>query len=136
MEKKLTSNVPFDSLKPDVVIGHFCTAIEVMKSKYEYDLEKKAELEAQLEDLLNYIEMAEVSDFDSQLNLYEKLHKVQNEIRLRTNEAKVLKPVYDLFNNDVVNMMMDTARECQDVKMSIGRESYTMKTSVMDNLFE
>lgn len=134
MEKKLMSNVPFDSLKPDVVITHFCTAIEVMKSKYEYDIEKKSELEAQLEDLLNYIEMAGVSDFDMQLDLYEKLHKVQNEIRLRTNEAKVLKPVYDLFNDEVVNTMLDSARECQNIKKSIGEQSYTLKTNITNDL--
>lgn len=136
MNKCLTSNIPFDSLKPDIVINHFCSAINVMKEKYEYDISKCAELEAQLEDLLNFIEMEEVAELEKQVLLYDKLFDIKNEIRYRKNEATLLEPIYNLFSDEVVGMMEETSKECHDIKTSLSKQSYTLKTNIMNELLE
>lgn len=133
----LYSDEEYDTLHPDETFRNFCAAVRTMLSRYEVHKERLEKLEAQMQDLLHFIEMGKNKNAKDGFILYQKLCEVRRERRIIKNEIDLLQPIYNNFHDtSLLDHLGNIQGECHTVKQLIDRKGYSVRTDILDNFFK
>ena len=133
----LSSDLEYDSLKPEETIRNFCTSIRNMLSRYQYCKEQFSLLENEMQDLLHFIEMAADKNANLGFKLYKRLAEIRRERRVCQNELDLLQPIYDAFGGgEKLNALAQIQGACRTTKQTIDGRAYTVRTDVLDQFIQ
>ena len=131
----LTGSIEYDTLHPDVVLRDFCSAIQEMLAQYEFNRNRISELEAQMQDLLHYIELTGDKNANAGFKLYRQMRYIRRERRACKNELDLLQPVYDAFyDTGLLNRLADVQGKCNALKLNIDGRNYAVRTDILEGL--
>lgn len=133
----LTGHEEYDTLHPEETFKAFCASIRQMLAKYDSDKEELAAAEAQMQDLLHFIEMTKDKNANAGYKLYKQLCEVRRHRRRLKNEIDLLQPVYDAFHEtSFLTRLTDIQGRCGSVKQIINNKGYTVRTDILEGLFD
>ena len=133
----LSSDLEYDSLKPEETIKNFCASIRNMLSRYQYCKEQFSLLENEMQDLLHFIEMAADKNANLGFKLYKRLAEIRRERRVCQNELDLLQPIYDAFGGgEKLNVLAQIQGACRTTKQAIDGRAYTVRTDVLDQFIQ
>ena len=133
----LSSDLEYDSLKPEETIRNFCASIRNMLSRYQYCKEQFSLLENEMQDLLHFIEMAADKNANLGFKLYKRLAEIRRERRVCQNELDLLQPIYDAFGGgEKLNVLAQIQGACRTTKQAIDGRAYTVRTDVLDQFIQ
>lgn len=133
----LSSDLEYDSLKPEETIRNFCASIRNMLSRYQYCKEQFSLLENEMQDLLHFIEMAADKNANLGFKLYKRLAEIRRERRVCQNELDLLQPIYDAFGgSEKLNVLAQIQGACRTTKQAIDGRAYTVRTDVLDQFIQ
>ncbi len=126
-------NVEYDSMKPVETIRGFVADIRGMMTKYENNMIRITEIEAEMNDIEHYMEIASFKNVPDGYKIYRKFAELRRERRACKNENDLLKPIYDHFHaTDVLNKLTTVQGECSMCKGAIDSRCYTTRTDILD----
>ena len=133
----LSSDLEYDSLKPEETIRNFCASIRNMLSRYQYCKEQFSLLENEMQDLLHFIEMAADKNANLGFKLYKRLAEIRRERRVCQNELDLLQPIYDAFGGgEKLNVLAQVQGACRTTKQAIDGRAYTIRTDILDQFIQ
>lgn len=133
----LSSDLEYDSLKPEETIRNFSASIRNMLSRYQYCKEQFSLLENEMQDLLHFIEMAADKNANLGFKLYKRLAEIRRERRVCQNELDLLQPIYDAFGGgEKLNVLAQIQGACRTTKQAIDGRAYTVRTDVLDQFIQ
>ena len=128
----LSSDLEYDSLKPEETIRNFCASIRNMLSRYQYCKEQFSLLENEMQDLLHFIEMAADKNANLGFKLYKRLAEIRRERRVCQNELDLLQPIYDAFGGgEKLNVLAQIQGACRTTKQAIDNKAYRYFQSII-----
>jgi len=127
-------SVDYDSMQPEDTIRTFVSKIRGMVTKYETNNARISEIEAELVDLMHYIEMADNKRVADGYKLYRKVAELRRERRACKNENDLLQPIYDYFHaTEVLNKLTLVQGECSRIKEAVDGRLYTIRTDILND---
>ena len=141
MPQKKTSllhyNVDYDSIWPEKLLRDFIADMKDAVAKYEWNRNRIGEIEAELIDLLHWIEIAPNKKVPDGYKLYRKLADLRRERRCCKNENDLLQPIYEYFHaTEVLNRLAKVQGECAKAKEAIDARTYAIRTDILDEYLE
>ena len=132
----LHNDIPFE-VQPAEHIRDFVATMKDMISRYHEGRRKISSLEAEMQDILHFIEMGKDKDIQKGFKLYKRLQEIRKERRRCKNEVELLAPVFEAFNEkNLMSQLESLADECDRTKKFIDGRSYVMKTQILEDFFE
>ena len=141
MPQKKTSllhyNVDYDSIWPEKLLRDFIAEMKDAVAKYEWNRNRIGESEAELIDLLHWIEITPNKKVPDGYKLYRKLADLRRERRCCKNENDLLQPIYEYFHaTEVLNRLAKVQGECAKAKEAIDARTYAIRTDILDEYLE
>lgn len=129
----LYSDLEYDTSKPEKTIRDFVGSIREMLAKFEWNKARIVEIEAELNDLNHYMEMASFKTVPNGYKLYRKTSELRKERRCCKNENDLLQPIYEYFHaTEVLDRLSKVQGECAKMKGTIDNRSYVVRTDILD----
>lgn len=133
----LSSDLEYDTLRPEETIKNFCVAIRNMLSRYQYNKDQFAILENEMQDLLHFIEMGKDKNANVGFKLYQRLAEIRRARRMHQNEMDLLQPIYDAFSGgEKLNVLAQIQGACRITKQTIDNRAYTVRTDVLASFIQ
>ena len=130
-------NIDYDSTKPEETIRNFVGDIREMIARYDGDKARLIEIEAELQDLLHYIEIANFKRVTDGYKLYRKIAELRRERRACKNEIDLLWPIYEYFHaTEVLNRLTTVQGNVSKAKEAIDQRVYGVRTDILDDWME
>ena len=130
-------NIEYDTAQPEATIRSFVGNIRDMISRYEYNKARIVEIEAELVDLLHWIEISSYKNVPEGYKLYRKLADLRRERRACKNENDLLWPIYEHFHaTDVLTKLSLVQGECAKAKNAIDARTYMVRTDILNEYLE
>lgn len=130
-------NVDYDSMKPEETIRNFVGDIRGMITRYDGDKARLIEIEAELQDLMHYVEISSYKRVADGYKLYRKIAELRRERRACKNEIDLLWPIYEYFHaTEVLNRLTTVQGNVSKAKEAIDQRVYGVRTDILSDWME
>lgn len=135
--KTMHYDISYDTCQPEQTLREFNKRIKDMVNRYDGNKFRLQQIEAELEDLLHYIEISGNKPVSDGYKLYRKIAELRRERRACKNENDLLWPVYSHFHATQVLPKLEMVQgECSKVKEAVDGRVYGIKTDVIEETLD